>query len=96
MPGGMQHKRRAVAERIKQVLATTAREWSKKMDDITQKEPEDRVIWRPDLQQKMGVSSNTIRRWMIEGKLPPPDVDLSRRTRGWRLSTLHEAGIRLA
>lgn len=54
------------------------------------------VIWRPDLQARMGVSSNTIRRWMQAGKLPPPDVDLSRRTRGWRLSTLREAGIRLA
>ncbi|SAI47340.1 Uncharacterised protein [Bordetella ansorpii] len=57
---------------------------------------EDRIIWRPDLQQKFDVSSNTVRRWILEGKLPPPDVDLSRKTKGWRLSTLLNAGIRLA
>ena len=66
------------------------------VSNIRTEEVEDRVIWRPDLQAKMGVTSNTIRRWMIDGKLPPPDVDLSRRTKGWRMSTLHAAGIKLA
>jgi hypothetical protein len=55
----------------------------------------DRVIWRADLQAEMRVTSETVRRWMKAGKLPPPDVDISRRTKGWRLSTLHRAGIRL-
>ena len=32
---------------------------------------------------------------MKANKLPPPDVDLSQRTRGWRLSTLRAAGIGL-
>lgn len=58
-------------------------------------EIEDRVIWRADLQTQMHVTSETLRRWMRDGKLPKPDVDLSRRTKGWRLSTLHSAGIRL-
>lgn len=57
--------------------------------------PEDRVIWRQDLQREMRVTSETVRRWMRAGKLPPPDVDLSRRTKGWRLSTLRRAGIGL-
>lgn len=83
-------------KRINEVVATTAAEWRIYMKKIQIQETHDRVIWRPDLQEKMGVSSNTIRRWMLEGKLPPPDVDLSRRTRGWRLSTLREAGINLA
>jgi hypothetical protein len=56
---------------------------------------EDRVIWRADLQAQMHVTSETLRRWMRDGKLPKPDVDISRRTKGWRLSTLHSAGIRL-
>lgn len=56
---------------------------------------EDRVIWRTDLQAQMHVTSETLRRWMRDGKLPKPDVNLSRRTKGWRLSTLHNAGIRL-
>ncbi|SAI72960.1 Uncharacterised protein [Bordetella ansorpii] len=65
-------------------------------DNTGQTPGEDRIIWRPDLQQKFDVSSNTVRRWILEGKLPPPDVDLSRKTKGWRLSTLLNAGIRLA
>lgn len=54
-----------------------------------------KVIWRQDLQERLNVTSNTVRRWMLAGKLPPPDVDLSRKTKGWLLSTLAEAGIRL-
>lgn len=57
--------------------------------------PTNRVIWRPDLQHKLEVSSNTILRWMKSGRLPEPDVNLSRKTKGWLLSTLEEAGIRL-
>lgn len=67
------------------------------MQTQTKQAPEtDRVIWRTDLQTELNVTSNTVRRWMLSGKLPPPDVDISRKTKGWRLSTLHEAGIRLA
>lgn len=56
---------------------------------------EDRVIWRPDLQSKLNVTSNTIRRWINSEKLPPPDVSISHRTKGWRMSTLIQAGIRI-
>jgi predicted DNA-binding transcriptional regulator AlpA len=59
-------------------------------------QPDDRVIWRPDLQDSMHVSSETVRRWINSGKLPKPDVAMSRRTMGWRLSTLRAAGINLA
>lgn len=57
---------------------------------------EDRVVWRRELQQAIKVSSETIRRWMLDGKLPAPDVNLSNRTKGWRVSTLRAAGINLA
>lgn len=57
---------------------------------------EDRVIWRRDLMAMFGVtSSETIRIWMRNGKLPEPDVNLSQRTKGWRLSTLRNAGLGL-
>ncbi len=56
---------------------------------------QDRVIWRPELQKIMGVTSETIRRWVNAHRLPEPDVDMSRKTRGWRLSTLHNAGIKI-
>lgn len=57
--------------------------------------PVDRVIWRRDLTEMMGVTGETVRRWMISGKLPRPDVNLSRRTSGWKLSTLRLAGVDL-
>ena len=56
----------------------------------------DPIILRRDLAELLGgLSSETMRRWMRDGKLPPPDVDLSMRTRGWRRSTLIAAGIRI-
>jgi len=57
---------------------------------------QDRVIWRPDLQKMMGVTSETIRRWMKAKRLPAPDVAMSSRTLGWRVSTLRNAGINLS
>ena len=55
----------------------------------------DRVIWRNELQKLLRVKSNAVRLWIKKGKLPPPDVHLSRKTQGWRLSTLQAAGIGL-
>ena len=54
---------------------------------------QDRVIWRPDLQKMMGVTSETIRRWMKAKRLPAPDVAMSRKTLGWRVSTLRAHGV---
>lgn len=58
-------------------------------------EDQDRLILRGALPAELGVSSETVRRWMRDGKLPKPDVDLSLRTRGWKLSTLRAAGLNL-
>lgn len=43
----------------------------------------------------MGVSRETMRKWIKAGKLPSPDVSMSSRTMGWRISTLRNAGINL-
>jgi len=43
----------------------------------------------------LGVGSEALRRWLKAGKLPPPDVAISRKTMGWRLSTLQKSGIGL-
>lgn len=59
---------------------------------MTTKE-QDRVIWRTDLQKMMGVASETMRRYMVAGKLPSPDVSMSQKRVGWRVSTLREHGI---
>jgi len=57
---------------------------------------EDRVIFRPEMQELMHVTSESIRRWMRAGRLPKPDVAMSRKTLGWRVSTLRNAGINIA
>ena len=57
---------------------------------------QDRVIWRPELQELAKVSSETIRRWIKDERLPKADVAFSRKTMGWRVSTLRAAGINLA
>jgi predicted DNA-binding transcriptional regulator AlpA len=56
---------------------------------------DDPVIYRRDLYASLRVSSETIRRWLKEKKLPAPDVRLSQRTLGWKLSTLRGAGIKI-
>jgi predicted DNA-binding transcriptional regulator AlpA len=53
----------------------------------------DRVIYRADLPGLFGVSSETVRRWIKAGRLPKPDIAITQRTVGWRLSTLQAAGI---
>lgn len=60
------------------------------------KQPTDRVIYRQELYTMLnGICANTMRRWIKSGKLPKPDVALTRRTMGWKLSTLHRAGIKI-
>lgn len=56
---------------------------------------QDRVLWRRDLPSTFDVDTETVRRWIKAGKLPKPDVDISRRSRGWRVSTLRAAGLNI-
>ena len=56
---------------------------------------EERLVSRADLCKTLDVHSETIRKWLKSGKLPTPDVALSRKTLMWRLSTLRAAGINL-
>ena len=53
-------------------------------------------ITRKRLKEIMNVHTDTVRRWMKDGKLPPYDCAMSRKTAGWRPSTLAKAGIMLA
>lgn len=63
------------------------------MTDATAIEPGERIIWRADLYRLLGVGSECVRRYMRNGKLPKPDIDLSVRRQGWKVSTLQAAGI---
>lgn len=53
---------------------------------------DDPVIYRRDLYKRLRISSETLRRWMRDDKLPKPDVKLSQRSVGWKVSTLEAAG----
>ena len=56
---------------------------------------DDEIIKRRDLQVKLGVVSETMRRWIKAGKLPEPDVKLSLATYGWKVGTLRAAGVNI-
>ena len=66
-----------------------------KVMSAEQAQEQDRVLWLCQLREEMGVTGETVRRWRKDGKLPKPDVQLTRRSVGWRLSTLRAAGINL-
>lgn len=56
---------------------------------------EDPIYTRASIMERLGVSRETIRQWIKAKKLPPPDVALSRKTTGWKRSTLAAAGVNL-
>jgi predicted DNA-binding transcriptional regulator AlpA len=56
---------------------------------------DDPILTRADIMERLQVSRETVRQWMKAGKLPKPDVALSRKTVGWKRSTLVAAGINL-
>lgn len=55
----------------------------------------DGIILRRELQHRLGVCSETLRRQIANKRLPPPDVYLSAKTQGWNISTLRAAGINI-
>lgn len=78
-------------------ITLTPAERDEAMDETTETPAAapDRVLWLSELRDEMRVSGETVRRWRKDGKLPTPDVQLTRRSVGWRLSTLRAAGINL-
>jgi len=54
---------------------------------------DDPIITRKELPGLLKVHTDTIRRAFKEGKLPPYDYKLSRKSCGWKRSTLRAAGI---
>lgn len=65
-------------------------------ESVNGSRPPERVVWRDELQQKLGtrgVCSRTMTRYIATGKLPRPDVQITLQRMGWRLSTLVAAGL---
>lgn len=53
------------------------------------------LIRRGDLLRALGISSETLRRWLANGKCPRPDVDVGGGRQWWHPQTLASAGINL-
>lgn len=56
-------------------------------------EETDPLIKRKDLHGRLQVTSDTVRKWIKAKKLPAPDVSISRKTMGWKRSTLRAHGV---
>jgi len=56
---------------------------------------DDPILTRADIMARLGVSRETVRQWLKAKRLPEPDVALSRKTVGWKRSTLAAAGVNL-
>ena len=59
----------------------------------TQNQNLERIIYLRDLPNLLRVGKEAVRRYIKAGKIPKPDFELSKRTRGWKLSTLRDNGI---
>jgi len=55
----------------------------------------DPIIKPADVRASFQVTQETVRAWIKAKKLPPYDVVLSRKTKGWKRSTLIAAGMTL-
>lgn len=61
---------------------------------VSTHEVDDPILKRHDLMARLGITSTeTIRRYLRDKKLPKPDVALSKRNVGWKVSTLRAAGV---
>lgn len=53
------------------------------------------IISPPELAAHLGIGAEAVRRQIRANKLPPLDVRINRKTRGWKPSTLVAAGINI-
>lgn len=60
----------------------------------TEQDPNE-IIKRGDLPKILNICSDTVRKMCKANKLPPYDVALSRKTSGWKRSTLVAHGVKV-
>lgn len=53
--------------------------------------PLEGVVFPTDLEGRYGCSSDTVRRWERDGRLPARDVRIGGKTKGWKLETIEAA-----
>lgn len=57
--------------------------------------PEEPLVFPADICAALKVGPEALSRWLKQGKVPKPDVDISQRVRAWKPSTLRAAGFNL-
>jgi predicted site-specific integrase-resolvase len=57
--------------------------------------PDDTLLKRHELVARLRISSDTLRRWLVEKRIPPPDIATTRKNQQWRVSSLRAAGLNL-
>lgn len=58
-----------------------------------QPSPVDRLVFRGEYRDQIArISDETLRRWQLEGKLPPFDYAPTQKRQAWKRSTLVAAG----
>jgi len=65
------------------------------VSEVNDRPVDDPIYTRASIMERLGVSRETVRKWIKANKLPAPDVALSQKTVGWKRSTLAAAGINL-
>ena len=66
-------------------------------EPMTTAPPPERFFSRAELMRALGgICSETLRRQLHAKRIPEPDVNLSRRTQAWKLSSLRAAGLDIA
>lgn len=53
----------------------------------------ERMVMRPEVRTILGVSNETLRRWIRDQQFPAPDVSFTRLRHGWKASTLRRRGL---
>jgi predicted site-specific integrase-resolvase len=57
--------------------------------------PDDTLLKRPELVARLRISSDTLRRWLQANRIPPPDINTTRKNQQWRVSSLRAAGLNI-
>lgn len=65
------------------------------MNGAVGSEPIVPLVKRAALLAALGIRSETLRRWLAQKRIPPPDVDVGTGQQWWHRETLARAGIRL-
>ena len=66
------------------------------MSELNEPAAVEPMFKRRDLRRLLGnISGETLRIWLKDKKLPPPDISLSAKSQFWSRASLERAGVRL-